>query len=79
MDHNILIAPHATKKSFFVATIATLGVILAAAYMLWLYKRVIFGKLKNNDLKSMIDLKNHEIFILWSLGIPVIFFGFYPQ
>ena len=67
------------KKSFFVATIATLGVILAAAYMLWLYKRVIFGKLKNNDLKSMIDLKNHEIFILWSLGIPVIFFGFYPE
>ncbi len=67
------------KKSFFAATIATLGVILAAAYMLWLYKRVIFGKLKNNDLKSMIDLKNHEIFILWSLGIPVIFFGFYPE
>ncbi len=74
-----LILVGAFKKSFFVATIATLGVILAAAYMLWLYKRVIFGKLKNNDLKSMIDLKNHEIFILWSLGIPVIFFGFYPE
>ena len=67
------------KKNFLVATIASLGVILAAAYMLWLYKRVVFGKLINDDLKKIIDLKKPEIFILWSLAIPTILFGFYPE
>jgi len=67
------------KKNFFVATIASLGVILAAAYMLWLYKRVIFGKLINDNLKKMVDLKKSEILILWSLAIPTILFGFYPE
>ena len=47
------------KKNFLVATIASLGVILAAAYMLWLYKRVVFGKLINDNLKKMVDLKKN--------------------
>tara|TARA_B100000287_G_scaffold292936_1_gene276292 strand:- start:912 stop:1451 length:540 start_codon:yes stop_codon:yes gene_type:complete len=67
------------KKSFLVATIASLGVILGAAYMLWLYKRIIFGELINNELKSMVDLKKFEILILFSLVVPIIFFGFYPE
>ncbi len=67
------------KKSFLVATIASLGVILGAAYMLWLYKRIIFGEIINNEIKSMIDLKKFEILILFSLVIPIIFFGFYPE
>ena len=67
------------KKSFLVATIASLGVILGAAYMLWLYKRIIFGEIINKELKSMIDLKKFEILILFSLVIPIIFFGFYPE
>ena len=67
------------KKSFLVATIASLGVILAAAYMLWLYKRIIFGEIFKNELKKMIDLNKSEIFILSSLVFPIIFFGFYPE
>ena len=67
------------KKSFLVATIASLGVILGAAYMLWLYKRIFFGEIINNELKSMVDLKKFEILILFSLVIPIIFFGFYPE
>jgi len=67
------------KKSFLVATIASLGVILGAAYMLWLYKRIIFGEIINNELKSMIDLKKFEILILFILVIPIIFFGLYPE
>ena len=67
------------KKSFLVAVIASLGVILAAAYMLWLYKRVVFGQIQNDDLKKMIDLNYSEIIILWALAIPTIFFGFYPD
>ena len=67
------------QKSFLVAAIASLGVILGAAYMLWLYKRVIFGELINKDLLKMLDLNKSEIFILISLAIPVLFFGFYPE
>tara|TARA_Y100000590_G_scaffold70455_1_gene76962 strand:+ start:852 stop:2348 length:1497 start_codon:yes stop_codon:yes gene_type:complete len=74
-----LILMGAFKKSFLVATIASLGVILGAAYMLWLYKRIVFGELINNELKSMIDLKKFELIILASLVIPIIFFGFYPE
>ena len=69
----------AFQKNFLVAVIASFGVILAAAYMLWLYKRVIFGKLINENLKNILDLKKSEIIILWSLAIPIIFFGFYPD
>jgi len=67
------------KKNFLVAAIASLGVILGAAYMLWLYKRIIFGNLVNEDLKKMLDLKKFEIVILTSLVLPIIFFGFYPE
>ena len=67
------------KKNFLVATIASLGVILGAAYMLWLYKRIIFGKIINEDVKSMVDLKRFEILILFSLVLPIILFGFYPE
>ena len=74
-----LILLGAFKKSFLVATIASLGVILGAAYMLWLYRRVMFGELINKDLLKMVDLNKSEIFILVSLAIPVLFFGFYPE
>jgi len=74
-----LILVGAFQKSFLVAAIASLGVILAAAYMLWLYKRVVFGNLINKKLLKMPDLNKSEIFILWSLVIPTVFFGFYPE
>ena len=74
-----LILMGAFKKSFLVATIASLGVILAAAYMLWLYKRIIFGIVINEKLKKLKDLSKTELFILSSLAFPIIFFGFYPE
>ncbi len=67
------------KDNFLVAVTASLGVILGAAYMLWLYKRVVFGKLINTDLKEMIDLNKSEYVILISLAVPTLFFGFYPD
>ena len=67
------------KDNFLVAVIASLGVILGAAYMLWLYKRVIFGKLINEDLKKILDLNRSEYFILSCLAAPILFFGFYPE
>ena len=74
----VLILLGAFQKNVLVAAIASLGVILGAAYMLWLYKRVIFGELKNN-LNDILDLKKTEIFILLSLAIPILVFGFYPE
>ena len=74
-----LILIGAFKDNFLVAAIASLGVIFAAAYMLWLYRRVIFGNLTNKNLLQIPDLDNSEKFILWCLAIPVLFFGFYPE
>ena len=74
-----LVLMGAFKKNIPVATIASLGVILGAAYMLWLCKRIIFGKLINEDVKKMVDLKRFEIVTLWLLVLPIIFFGFYPE
>jgi NADH-quinone oxidoreductase subunit M len=62
-----------------VAVLASLGVILGAAYMLWLYKRVVFGKLINEDLKKILDLNRSEYFILSCLAVPILFFGIYPD
>ena len=74
-----LILMGAFKKSFLVAVLASIGVILSAAYMLWMYKRVIFGKIFNEDLKDILDLKKTEIIILCILALPILFFGFYPE
>ena len=67
------------KDNFLVAVIASIGVILGAAYMLWLYKRVVFGELINKDLKNLIDLNKTELVILLILVFPSLFFGFYPE
>ncbi len=74
-----LILMGAFIDNFLVAVIASIGVILGAAYMLWLYKRVVFGELTNSDLVKMKDLNSSEYFILISLAIPILFFGFYPD
>ena len=74
-----LILMGAFNDNFLVAVLASLGVILGAAYMLWLYKRVVFGKLINEELKKLTDLNKSEIVILISLAIPTLFFGFYPE
>jgi len=65
--------------NIFVAVLASLGVILAAAYMLWLYKRVIFGKMASSEIKEMADLNKTEIYIFASLVFLTLFFGIYPE
>ena len=74
-----LILIGAFKDNFLVAVIASIGVILGAAYMLWLYRRVVFGELINKDLKNMVDLNKSELIILSSLAAPSLYFGFYPE
>ena len=67
------------KVNFLVATIASLGVILGAAYMLWLYKRIVFGEIKNTEVNKLVDLKRSEMIILSVLAFVSILFGFYPD
>ena len=67
------------QVSIIVTVLASLGIILAAAYMLWLYRRVVFGRIANSDLKNMKDLNKTELYIFSSLVILVIFFGIYPD
>jgi len=75
----ILILIGAIQKSFLVAILASVGIILGAAYMLWLYKRVIFGELKKSELKELKDLNISECIVLFPLVALVLFFGFYPN
>ena len=67
------------KVNYLVAILASIGVILAAAYILWLYKRVVFGKMENIQLKKIKDVNLSEAAILGILSAAVLFFGFYPD
>ena len=73
-----LVLTGAFQKSYLAAMLATFGVVLGAAYMLWLTKRVIFGSTNNSDIKSLKDVNKSEILMLATLAFFVIFFGFYP-
>jgi NADH-quinone oxidoreductase subunit M len=68
----------AFKASTWVAFLATTGVILSAAYALYLYRRVIFGALEKTSLKTIPDLGYREIMVLTPLVLLVVLFGFYP-
>lgn len=66
------------KANTWVALFATTGVILSAAYALWLYRRVVFGTLEKESLKSILDMSLREKVIIAPLVILTIFFGVYP-
>ena len=66
------------QKNYLVSMLATFGVVLGAAYMLWLTKRVIFGNAKNNEIKNLRDVNNLEALMLITLAILIVLFGFYP-
>ncbi|MEO9787340.1 MAG: NADH-quinone oxidoreductase subunit M [Aurantimonas coralicida] len=63
----------------WVAIFAATGVILSAAYALWLYRRVVFGALEKESLRSILDLSGREKILLYPLIVLVIFFGVYPM
>jgi NADH-quinone oxidoreductase subunit M len=68
----------AFKANTWVAILATTGVILSAAYALYLYRRIIFGALEKANLRSIMDLSPREVAILAPLILLTIFYGFYP-
>ncbi|MDX2289343.1 MAG: NADH-quinone oxidoreductase subunit M [Hyphomicrobiaceae bacterium] len=68
----------AFQVNTWVAFCATFGVILSAAYALYLYRRVIFGALEKSSLKALPDMNAREIVVMSPLVVLTIFFGFYP-
>jgi NADH-quinone oxidoreductase subunit M len=68
----------AFQANTWVAFFATTGVILSAAYALWLYRRVVFGKLEKPALMHLPDMTPRELATLAPLVVLTIFFGAYP-
>ncbi len=73
-----LVLAGAFLANTWVAALAATGLILGAAYMLMLYRRVIFGRLEHDDLKSISDLTWREAAIFTPLVILVLWMGIYP-
>ncbi len=66
------------QASFWIAFVAGSTLILGAAYTLWMYKRVIFGDVANDNIAELKDINQRETFILSMLAIAVLLFGLYP-
>ena len=74
----ILVLVGVYQVNTWVAALAALGVILSAAYMLWLYRRIIFGQLEKDDLKQIADMNAREIALFAPLVILAVLMGIYP-
>jgi NADH-quinone oxidoreductase subunit M len=67
------------RASSWAAVVATTGIILGAAYMLWLYWRICFGTQRNADAAAMPDLSPREWWLLAPIAIAVFWMGVYPE
>lgn len=67
------------RVNSWVAIFAATGVILSAAYALWLYRRVVLGSLDKESLKAILDLTPREKVLLYPLAVLTVFFGVYPM
>ena len=67
------------KVNTWVASLATIGVILSACYALWLYRKMVFGQLTKPALLTIRDLTPREILIFVPLVVLTILFGIYPK
>ena len=74
-----LVLVGAFRVDTWVAFLAATGIVLSVAYTLWLYRRVIYGKLEKAELKEIPDLHWREIAVFAPLIGLVLFFGVYPQ
>jgi len=69
----------AYEADSWVAAVATTGIILGAAYMLWLYRRIAFGEAKTAEAKAMIDLSPREMICLVPIALATLWMGVYPE
>ncbi len=74
-----LVLVGAFQVSFWLALLGSFGMILGAAYMLYLYRRVIFGALTKPDLRSILDLSPREVAVFAPLVVLTLWMGIYPS
>jgi NADH-quinone oxidoreductase subunit M len=68
----------AMQANFWLAFLAATTLVFGAAYTLWMYKRVIFGPVANDNVASLKDLNPREFAVLVALAAAVLFMGIYP-
>lgn len=69
----------AFHANFCIALLATLTLVIAAAYTLLMYKKIFFGQITNHNVAVLKDIGIHEIFVFGLLSAAIIFIGVYPQ
>ena len=74
-----LVLVGAFKVNFWLALLGSSGMVLGAAYMLWLYRRVMFGSLTKADLKSILDISPREMAVFAPLVVLTLWMGIYPS
>ena len=74
-----LVLVGAFQVNTWLALLATSGIVLGAAYMLYLYRRVIFGALTREDLKTMTDLSRREVAVFAPLVAATLWMGIWPE
>ncbi len=73
-----LVLISAWQINTLLAFLTTTGVVLGAIYMLWLYRRVVFGRAEKEEILAMSPLDRREIFIFTPLSILVLWYGIFP-
>jgi NADH-quinone oxidoreductase subunit M len=74
-----LVLVGAFKVSLYLAYLGSMGMILGAVYMLYLYRRVIFGVITRDDLRGILDLSPREVAIFAPLVLLTLWMGIYPS
>jgi NADH-quinone oxidoreductase subunit M len=74
-----LVITGAWRSSGWVALGAAMGMILGAAYMLWLYRRVIFSRISRDEVRALLDLSPREIAVFAPLILLTLWMGVYPS
>ncbi|MEG8015775.1 NADH-quinone oxidoreductase subunit M [Sphingomonas sp. 22R3R2A-7] len=67
------------QVSTWTALLCTTSIILGAAYMLYLYRRVVFGEIRSDDVRGMVDLSAREFWLLAPIAAVVLWMGVYPE
>jgi NADH-quinone oxidoreductase subunit M len=74
-----LVLVGAFKVNFWLALLGSTGMVLGAAYMLWLYRRVMFGSITKADLMNILDISPREMAVFAPLVVLTLWMGIYPS
>jgi NADH-quinone oxidoreductase subunit M len=74
-----LILLGAFRANMLFGILGTTGVVLGAVYMFWMFQRVMFGEVKKEENKKLIDLGKREVLILCSVVFFIVLMGVYPK